>query len=281
MALETAYVGTKGTKLVSSRALNNAVIGPGSVQSRRPFTAFAAITQNERAGLSNYHSFQAKLERRFSGGLTAIGSYTLSHSIECCSGARDANNQVWERMTSSFDVRHRQVNSFSYDLPFGPNRTFANGTGPASKIIGGWQVAGIVTFQTGNPFTPTVSGDIAGVGDTSSRPDRIKDGNLARSDRTASKWFDTSAFVRPAAGTYGNSGQNIVYGPGVNNLDLTLTKITRFGENRRVEFRTELFNALNHGQFLRPNTTVGTAQFGSITAARDARQIQFGIKLVY
>lgn len=281
MALETAYVGTKGTKLVSSRPINNAVIGTGAIQSRRPFTAFAAITQNERAGSSNYHSFQAKLERRFAGGLTAIGSYTLSHSIECCSGIRDAANLAWEKSPSSFDVRHREVNSFSYDLPFGPNKPFANGTGPASKIVGGWQIAGIVTFQTGNPFTPSVTGDLANVGDSSSRPNRIKDGTLARGERTANRWFDTTAFVAPAAGTYGNSGQNIVYGPGVNNLDLTITKNTKFGENRRVEFRTELFNALNHGQFLRPNTTVGTAQFGTITAARDARQIQFGIKLVF
>jgi hypothetical protein len=87
--------------------------------------------------------------------------------------------------------------------------------------------------------------------------------------------------VRPANGTYGNSGQNVVYGPGVNNLGLTFTKITRLGENHRVEFRTELYNALNHGQFLRPNTTVGSPQFGSISAARDGRQIQLGLKFVY
>ena len=276
MALETAYVGTKGTKLTSSRPINSAVIGAGSIQSRRPFQAFAAITQNERAGLSNYHSLQGKFERRFSGGLTAISSYTWSHSIECCGGIRDANNLFWEKASSNFDVRHRQVNSFSYDLPLG-----RNASGPLEKLIRGWQLAGIVTFQTGNPFTPSVSGDVANVGDSSSRPDRIADGTLPRGERTASRWFDTSAFVRPATGTYGNSGQSVIYGPGTNNLDLTFTKNTIWGENRRVEFRTELFNALNHGQFLRPNTTVGTSQFGTITAARDGRQIQFGLKFVY
>lgn len=173
-------------------------------------------------------------------------------------------------------MRHRQVNSFSYDLPFG-----RSATGPLEKFIRGWQLAGIVTFQTGNPFTPSVSGDVANVGDSSSRPDRIADGTLPRGERTASRWFDTTAFVRPATGTYGNSGQSVIYGPGTNNLDLTFTKNTIWGENRRVEFRTELFNALNHGQFLRPNTTVGTSQFGTITAARDGRQIQFGLKFVY
>ena len=153
-----------------------------------PFTAFAAITQNERAALSNYHSFQAKLERRFSGGLTAISSYTLSHSIECCSGIRDANNLVWEKSNSSFDVRHRQVNSFSYDLPFGPNHMIASGaTGALGKFVSGWQVAGILTFQTGNPFTPSVTGDIANVGDSSSRPNRIASGTLPREQRSASK----------------------------------------------------------------------------------------------
>ena len=124
-------------------------------------------TQNERAGLSNYHSLQGKFERRFSNGLTAISSYTWSHSIECCGGIRDASNLFWEKSSSNFDVRHRQVNSFSYDLPFG-----RSATGPLEKFIRGWQLAGIVTFQTGNPFTPSVSGDVANVGDSSSRPEQ-------------------------------------------------------------------------------------------------------------
>lgn len=282
MALETAYVGTKGTKLTSSRPINQPVLGPGSADLRRPIQGFSNIIQNERANLSAYHSFQAKFERRFSSGLTAISAYTWSHSVECCSNVRDPNNQRWDRTTSGFDVRHRQVNSFSYDLPFGPNKHFLSGTsGLLGKIAGGWQVAGIATFSTGNPFTPIVSGDISGIGAANARANRIADGNLPRGQRSALKWFDTSAFTRPAAGTFGNSGQFVVYAPGINNLDLTFTKNTKFGENRRVEFRTELFNSLNHGQFLLPNAVVNSAQFGTITAARDARQIQFGLKFYY
>ncbi len=279
MALETAYVGTKGTKLTSSRPINQPAVGTTSV---RPIPGWSNITQNERANLSAYHSFQAKLERRFSAGITAIASYTWSHSIDCCSGIRDPYNLRWERSTSSFDVRHRQVNSFSYDLPFGSNRHFlASASGPFAKIVSGWQIAGIATFSTGNPFTPSVSGDVSLIGAGSARANRVADGNLPRGERSALKWFDTSAFTRPTTGTFGNGGQNTVYAPGINNLDLTFTKNTKIGENHRVEFRTELFNSLNHAQFLLPNSVLNSGQFGTITSARDGRQIQFGLKFYY
>src|SRR5262249_12037482 len=160
------------------RPINQPFVGTSS---QRPIPGFSNITQNERANLSAYHSFQAKLERRFSAGITAISSYTWSHSIDCCSGIRDPYNLRWERSTSSFDVRHRQVNSFSSDLPFGPNRHFlSSATGPFATIVSGWQIAGIATFSTGNPLTPTVSGDVSLIGAGSARANRIADGNLPR-----------------------------------------------------------------------------------------------------
>jgi len=293
MSFEVAYVGTKGTHINSNRPINQPQPGPGSVATRRPFPNFGAITQNERAGVTVYHSMQAKFERRFSGGATFISAYTLSHAIACCAGvtglggsfgapAQNPLNLRADRAQTSYDVRQRQVNSFSYELPFGPNKHFLGGTtGPISKVVGGWQVAGIATFTTGQHFTPVVSGDITGIGVSTTRPNRIGDGNLPRSQRTADKWFDTSAFVKPDSGTYGNAGQNELTGPGLVNWDLTFTKVTRIAESKRVEFRGELFNAFNQTHFTIPVAVVNNLQFGHVTSANPARQIQFGLKFYY
>jgi hypothetical protein len=288
MSFEVAYVGTKGTHINSSRAINQPQPGAGTVQSRRPFPAFAGITQNERAGITVYHSLQGKFERRFAEGATFISSYTLSHAIACCSGvtglgsAQNPQNLRADRAQTAYDIRHRQVNSFSYELPFGPNKPLLAGvTGVPAKLIGGWQIAGIATFTSGQKFTPTVSGDITGIGNSSTRANRIGNGNLPRGERTAARWFDTSAFVAPAAGTYGNSSQDVLTAPGMNNWDLTFTKVTRIAENKRVEFRGELFNAFNQTHFTIPVATVNSGQFGHVTSANPARQIQFGLKLYY
>jgi hypothetical protein len=288
MSFEVAYVGTKGTHINSSRAINQPQPGAGSVASRRPFPTFGAITQNERAGVTVYHSLQGKFERRFAAGATFISAYTLSHAIACCSGvtglgaAQNPLNLRADRAQTAYDIRNREVNSFSYELPFGPNKAFLGGlTGPAAKVVGGWQVAGIATFTTGQHFTPTVSGDITGIGVTSTRPNRIGDGNLPRGERTAARWFDTSAFVAPTAGTYGNSSQNVLTAPGMVNWDTTITKVTRFAEDKRVEFRAEFFNAFNQTHFTIPVAVVNNPQFGHVTSANPARQIQFGLKFYY
>jgi hypothetical protein len=113
------------------------------------------------------------------------------------------------------------------------------------------------------------------------RPNRVGNGVLPRDQRGASRWFDTSAFAMPATGTFGNAGRNTLKAPGLNNWDVTLTKNTRINETHRAEFRVEFFNALNHAQFALPNTTVNSSSFGTITRAKDGRQIQFGLKLYY
>ena len=101
------------------------------------------------------------------------------------------------------------------------------------------------------------------------------------SERSPSRWFDTSAFVIPERGTFGNSGRGILTGPGVNNLDITLMKNTRLGEKMNLQFRAEAFNALNHPNFFLPVLEVTSPAFGTLTRAKDARQIQLGLKLYY
>jgi hypothetical protein len=283
MIVDISYAGSKGTKLIGSRNLNQPPIGPGSVASRRPIQGWGNISQTEDAYSSNYHSFQAKFERRFSAGATFVSGYTWAHTIQCCSGAQDNNDlHTGGRGNASFDIRHRLVNSYSYELPIGKGKYFFSGlSGVASMLASGWQVAGITTFSTGQALTPSVSGDIPGTGVNSVHPNRIADGVLPHGERGPSRWFDTSAFTIPATGTYGNAGVGILHAPGINNWDLTLMKNTRIGERRNVQFRAEFFNAWNHPQFLLPNVNLSSPAFGTITAAKDGRQVQLGLKLYY
>jgi hypothetical protein len=289
MVIDIAYAGSAGKKLQGSRDINQPQPGPGSVASRRPFPSFGSIVQNERSISSNYHSMQVKFERRFSRGLSLVSAYTWSHSIDYQSpnstgsgGTQNNYNLRAERGNSPWDIRHRLVNSYSYQLPIGSKKRFFSGaSGPVGTLISGWQVAGITTLSTGQSFTPIVSGDIAGIGATSVRPNRVADGTLPREQRTPAHWFDTSAFTIPAAGTFGNAGRNILKAPGTTNWDLTLMKSTALGEQHRVEFRVEFFNAFNHAAFNIPNATVNSPSFGTLFSSNPARQVQFGLKLYY
>ena len=286
MVMEVAYVGSKGTKLDNTTPnRNQARLGPGSISSRRPIPEFGNISYNERSGLSTYHSLQTKLERRFASGLAFVSAWTWSHAIGCCNrdrDTRDPDNLHLEKAQTSFDIRHRMVNSFSYELPWGAGKPFlSNLSGAANALLGGWQVAGIATFTTGQSFTPGWGEDVANVGQSTTRPNRICDGVLPRGERSADRWFDTSCFTRPADGTNGDSGYNVLKAPGQVNWDLTVTKNTLIGERQRVEFRVEFFNAFNQAHFFVPNSRVNSSAFGRSTQTHPARQIQFGLKYYY
>ena len=190
MVMEVAYVGSKGTKLDNTTPnRNQARLGPGSISSRRPIPEFGNISYNERSGLSTYHSLQTKLERRFASGLAFVSAWTWSHAIGCCNrdrDTRDPDNLHLEKAQTSFDIRHRMVNSFSYELPWGAGKPFlSNLSGAANALLGGWQVAGIATFTTGQSFTPGWGEDVANVGQSTTRPNRICDGVLPRGERSA------------------------------------------------------------------------------------------------
>jgi hypothetical protein len=286
MVLDLSYAGSKGTKLIGSRNINQPALGPGgaaTINARRPIPAWGNVSQTEDSSSSNYNSFQAKFERRFAAGATFVSAYTWSHALQCCSGAQDNSDlRTGGRGNASFDIRHRLVNSYSYELPIGPGKHFlSGGSGIASKLVGGWQLAGITTFSTGQAQTPSVNGDISNTGAGSVHPNRVGDGVLPRDQRSVLRWYDRSAFTVPATGTYGNAGVGFLHAPGINNWDLTLMKNTKIAEKKNLQFRAEFFNAWNHPQFLLPSTEITSASFGTITQARDGRQIQLGLKLYY
>src|SRR5262249_54210586 len=167
------------------------------------------------------------------------------------------------------------------ELPFGEGKRWGNGNTAATKILGGWQINGITTLQSGLPFTPALAAPTTNTG-TGSRPNRTGEGSLPRSQRTLQRFFDVTAFSTPTQFTYGNAGRNILYGPGYVNFDFSLFKNIRLGETRALQFRSEFFNLFNTPQFGLPDATIGLDSAGRISSlAGEMRQIQFGLKLIF
>jgi hypothetical protein len=227
-----------------------------------------------------------KLERRFTKGVSILGSYTLGHGIDNSINGEDSgagavtpqNPRDWtsEKSSSATDIRHRFVLSGIWDLP-----RIKGGNPIARGIINGWQVSGILTLQTGVPLTPTVTPNPANTTGPA-RPNRLQDGNLPDSERTIDRWFDRLAFAPATAFQYGNSGRHVIRAPGMNNLDATVNRNFKLGEHRNLEFRWEMYNFTNTAQFGRPNLVVNQTQGGTITAtAIPNRQMQLGLRLSF
>jgi hypothetical protein len=283
--VEAGYVGSKGTKLYSWRDVNQP--RPTNAASYlRPNPYFDDVTLAESRANSNYHSLQLRLQQRLRRGVTALVSYTYSKSLDDTSGffqstgdpnfPQNSYDLSAERGRSSFDIRQRAVASYSYDLPFGKG-----------KLWGGWQTLGIWTFQTGRPFTVALNPDfdnsntgrsVLGFG-ANDRPNLIANPNL--STRTVDRWFNTAAFAVPTRGTFGNAGRNIVDGPGLQTINLSLIKNTMFSERYNLQFRSEFFNALDRANFGLPDNFVGNPTFGRILTAGDPRRVQLGLKLLF
>jgi hypothetical protein len=298
--LELAYVGSKGTKLLSARDINQpppSALPQGLPFVPRPVAQFDDINVLESRASSSYHSLQTRFQQRLSQGLSVLASYTWSKSIDDASNfftsAGDPNfpqnsyDLRAERGRSNFDVRHRLSVSYAYDLPFGKGRAMLSNRGWLTSLMSGWQTFGIVTVQTGRPFTVALLSEIdnSGTGRSSlgfganDRPNVV--GNPALDRRTPEQWFDTSAFVFSAPGTFGNAGRNILEGPGYQNVNASLVKNTNFSERILLQLRAEFFNLFNHPNFNLPDNFLGSPTFGRITSAREPRHIQFGAKLMF
>jgi hypothetical protein len=196
--------------------------------------------------------------------------------------AQDSTNKRGDYGLSPNHSAHRFVFSTVYTLPIGHGRRFGtNWSRIANALLGGWQANAIITLQSGFPIDLR-SANSNNMDGFNTRPNRVADGNLPKSERTISRFIDTSAFVLQPFGRFGNAGRNVVIGPGINNWDLSFFKDASLREGVRLQFRAELFNAFNHPQFLNPGTwTVGTPSYGRILAAAPARQIQVGLKLIF
>ncbi|MDX2179964.1 MAG: TonB-dependent receptor [Bryobacteraceae bacterium] len=300
MSLEVTYMGSAGVKLRRLTTYNNAEPGPGSnINLNRPFPKFNGNFQNMNApSHSNYHSLQARLQHRFANGFTLLGSYAYSKSIDNGSGVRttdgdqltpsDNYNLAAERGLSAFDFRQRLTASFLYEIPFGKGRPVPL-SGFANVLLGGWQLGGILTFQSGFPVTVTCGAGNIQNGGGYCKPDAVSgvDGNKAKDQRTVQQWFNTAAYVdrigqNPAAITqfrYGTAGRNTIIGPGIASLDASVNKMFRFAESHVIELRGEAFNLSNTPNFGQPGGQLRSPTYGVIGGIRlDMRQMQVALK---
>ena len=280
---QIGYTGSEAHKLFYPINMNQAFPGTGSLNSRRPFQGVGNITYYAPLINSTYNALVAKLERRFSKGLSLLTSYTFGHSLDGEGNEHDTSdvspqnvrNLRGEKGSSNFDVRHRIAVSGLYQLPFGKS------AGIRAYVVRDWQLSGIFSAQTGQPFSAALSTDPSGTGATA-RPDRIADGNLPTDQRTIKHWFNTSAFVVPACACYGNSGRDILRGPGFLDIDFSIIRDFHISDRYRIQFRAESFNLMNHPNFGIPNSSIGNPAVGTITAVvNPERQNQLALKLFF
>lgn len=284
--LTTAYVGTKGTKLNAQPDINRPVPGTTAIVLRRPYPRFTSIQEVQHRQSSIYHGLQASAERRFGRGMNFLAAYTYSHAIDEASGPfntpMDVRDFRRDRGNADFDVRQRLVLSWTWQIPI-------KFTGRLETAFGGWQTNGILSLYDGLPFSVNSATNSLNIG-SGSRADRSGSGELPNSERTLDRWFDISAFGPPGPQLFGNSGRNILRGPGTKQLDFSIFKDFLFSPDsvRRFQFRAEFFNLSNTPQFNNPSSTVGAAGAGSIRSAgapltfqRTSRQIQFALKFYF
>ena len=297
---EVNYIGTKGSNLLMRRNIAQALpydpANPKSVAERKPYPNFVVYIDSDFSGDSNYNALNTKLERHTSS-LVATVVYTWAKSTDNKSaaagiggsafngwqGTLDNSRPELDRGRSDFDVDHRLVGSFVYNLPFGKGEKIAgDASGLKNALVGGWQVNGIATFQRGFPITITAA-DAGGLNDSfgTNRADIIGDPYPGGFNKSIDAWFNTAAFAQPAPGSFGSVGRNTLRAPGINNLDLALFKNFDLARGSRVQFRFESFNTFNHAQFNAPIVNIADSRFGRITSARPGRINQIGLKLLF
>jgi len=257
----------------------------------RPYQGYANITATKFVGTSNYNSLQASVRRRLTGGLQFGASYTFGKALGTAStdGAGISSYfspRFWNYGPLTYNRTETLSINYLYDLPGLGKRL---GWRPAAWVLDQWQLSGITTFQTGSPFTPgfttTNGADITGSTDGA----RILVAGNPYDGIPAGRYFNPAAFAVPAKGTFGDAGTNILYGPGVNNWDLSMTKRFRLGESRVLSLRGEAFNVWNHTQFSSVYSTAqfqpGGAQidptFGLPSAARAPRNVQLSARFTF
>lgn len=267
----------------------------------RPYPQFTAVTAgNASYGASTYHALQAKVERRFSNGFSLLASYMYSKLLDDVTatttgfpgesfsggGYQDNNNRAKERAPAQYDTPHYLAINSVYELPVGKGKALAPSSKILDSIVGGWQLNGIATFQSGVPLQVGVASNTLNNYGGGQRPnwngqDPMFSGPISQ---RINRYFDTSKFTLPAPYTYGNAARllSALRGPGLANLDLSIFKNFTLREGIRLQFRAESFNTMNHPQFSLPNTAIGGAAAGVIsTQANLPRDVQFALKLLF
>lgn len=270
----------------------------GAVQDQRlrPFPQYGNVLwQAPNWGNSSYHSFNFKLERRFSAGFNVLANYTWAKFIDDVeanaeaggapgSGQQSYYARAMDKSLSGSDLRHRFIVSTVYDIPIGRGKPVDLRSRWADAFLGGWSLGVIAEARSGLPYGVTEASNRLNSFSASQRPHVTGDPALP-SDRPRSelvdRWFDTTKYIFPGDGVPGNAARNTGIGPGFASVDTSLLKDFRFTEECFLQVRGEAFNLLNRPNFGLPNGSRGNAAFGRINSSQDGRVIQIGLRLVY
>jgi Carboxypeptidase regulatory-like domain/TonB dependent receptor len=306
--VELAYVASHGSNLNFPTDLNQIPqnLLSSSDSGDRPYSNFQSIQGSTNNAFSNYNSLQASVTKRLTHGLSLNFNYVWSHMLDDMDssgwGSRGgpqpyqiANNPAANYSNSNFDVRNAFKGYAVYQLPFGRGKQFLNNSQLLDEVVGGWQIAGTVILQTGNPFT------VYGTQNTfalagSSYPNRVPGVSITPANRSINNWFNPAAFSQPADGTFGNVPRNSLYGPGINVFNFSAAKsfLIPFKEGIRIEFRADAQNVFNHPSYGPPgNTTLsgssgaGTPYGGTVgtyainTVTVNGRNLQLALKVSF
>jgi len=288
---QTAYVGNRGSKLFGRDRVNTFI--PGT--SVRPLPAFADVDRKVNYNNNTFHGWQNSLQRNFTRGWLFQLQYMYSKAIDDNAGSGDgaeimiASCRRCERAVSNFDIRHTATINSIYELPFGPGRALGPKSGFAGRLLEGWDLSGVFTAKTGQPFSPVLDRATADVPDGNARNQRpnLTGAPLYPDVKTPDLWVNRAAFAAPARGTWGNAPRNILRAPGLWQADVALNKRTKLGEQFSLDFRAEAFNVFNRAQFGTPVNNWSRSDFGQIrSTANDgatgfgtSRMLQFMLRL--
>jgi len=293
---EVNYVGNHGSLLLGLGQGNQpTVLNSTAIATRRPLAQYtvAPVKTVGNWNSSQYEGLSAKFEKRFNKGYSFLSSFTYGHAFDLQNPAldlcdtcgpgdtiQDNYNRSVNYGSGDNDVRFRYVLTGIVELPFGKNKAFLHNA-VASAIVGGWAVSPVYQYQTGLPFTPATTSDLANAG-TIQRPRQLCNGNVGGAG-TIRQWFNTTCYVNTPSFTFGNAGRNILRAPGKNQLNLSLQRNfpLLFLREGNLNMRLEGFNLLNHPQFNAPGNTIGTSLYGVISSAGSPRQMQLAARITF
>ena len=290
---QVGYLGSNGRHLFDRYQVN--LINPAT--GTRPLPQFSQYGYKSNNSNDSFQALQLSLQRRLTDGLLWQTQYQWAHAIADGSfGAGESisfqnqNCRVCDRSDSDYDLRHTLSTNVIYQLPFGPGRRFLNTRNFAGQILGGWELSGIASANSGLPVDITISrsrSDFADGYNSNQRPDLVPGVSLYPAHQTINNWFNPAAFAVPAPGTYGNLGRNAGRAPGWYEIDTALQKSFAFTERTQLVFRAEAFNLFNHPAYSAPSSDISSGGFGIITNVLNTgavgtgtpRRIQLALRL--